>query len=140
MQNFQSKKSAFSGVIILLATAFVWGFAFVAQREGVNHIDSISLSEMRYLIATIVLGVSVFITDFYKKKKGEKVVGFNRDTLIGGTFCGAILFVSTMVQQMGIETTPSGKAGFITVLYIVIVPILGVFARKRTTFSPFFFL
>ena len=133
MQNFQSRKSTFSGIIILIATAFVWGFAFVAQREGVNHIDSISLSEMRYLIATIVLGVSVLLADLYKKRKGEKVVGFNRDTLIGGIFCGAILFVSTMVQQIGIESTTSGKAGFITVLYIVIVPILGVFARKRTS-------
>ena len=71
MQNFQSKKSAFSGVIILLATAFVWGFAFVAQREGVNHIDSISLSEMRYLIATIVLGVSVLLGPLQKEERGE---------------------------------------------------------------------
>ncbi|MBR2056117.1 MAG: DMT family transporter, partial [Clostridia bacterium] len=55
------------------------------------------------------------------------------DTVIGGVFCGAILFVSTIVQQIGIESTTSGKAGFITVLYIVIVPILGVFARKRTS-------
>ena len=129
----QNRRSTLTGVIILLTTAFVWGFAFVAQREGINHIDGISFSEVRYLIATFVLGVSVLLSDLYKKRKGEKVVDFNHDTVIGGIFCGAILFVSTIVQQIGIESTTSGKAGFITVLYIVFVPILGVFARRRTS-------
>ncbi len=127
-----NSKNTFSGILILLVTSLIWGFAFVAQRAGVSHLDSISLSVLRYFLATGFLGCAVLVIDFIKKKSGKKIIPFSRDTIIGGLICGVVLFVSTLVQQMGIEQTTSAKAGFITTLYIVIVPIFGVVARRRT--------
>ncbi len=134
----QNNKSTFSGVLILLFTSLIWGFAFVAQRAGVNHLDSISLSELRYCIATGFLGLTVLLCDFIKRKMGKKVIPFNRDTVIGGLICGVVLLVSTLVQQIGIAQTTSAKAGFITALYIVIVPVFGVIARRRTSMTQMF--
>ena len=136
MSNNHDRRSSLAGVVILLITAFVWGFAFVAQRQGAEFIDSISFSALRFVIASFVLGVTVLLGDVFRKRAGLKVQKFNRDTIIGGVICGVILFVSTLVQQLGIEATSSaGKAGFITTLYIVIVPILGILARRRTSLS-----
>ena len=136
MSNNHDKRSSFAGVVILLITALVWGFAFVAQRQGAEFIDSISFSALRFVIASFVLGVTVFIGDFARKRAGAKIIKFNRDTIVGGVICGIILFVSTLVQQLGVEATSSaGKAGFITTLYIVMVPILGILARRRTSLS-----
>lgn len=135
MSSRNEKKSTLVGVIILLVTAFVWGFAFVAQRDGSSYIDGISFSGLRYFIATFVLGMTILIGDVIRKMSGLKIKKFNKETIFGGMLCGFILFVSTMVQQLGIEHTTSGKAGFITTLYIVMVPVLGLIARRRTTLS-----
>lgn len=125
-------KQSFAGSAMLMLTAIIWGLAFVAQRYGAELIDAVSLNEIRYFIATIVLGLVVVCFDLYKKKKGQKIIPFNRDTLIGGALCGSILMIATLAQQYGLESTTAGKAGFITALYIVFVPIFGVLARRRT--------
>jgi drug/metabolite transporter (DMT)-like permease len=139
MSNNRGRRSYFAGIVILLITAFIWGFAFVAQRQGAELIDSISFSSLRFVIASFVLGLTVLIGDVIRKKTGFQVKKFNRDTIIGGIICGVILFVSTLVQQIGIErTTSAGKAGFITTLYIVMVPILGILARRRTSLGKGF--
>lgn len=123
----------FTGTIILLITAFVWGFAFVVQRLGANALDGYSFSELRYVIATVSLVVLVALSDLINKRKGRKRIGFNRDTVVGGIICGVVLMFSTLVQQLGLEETEAGKAGFITALYIVIVPFMGLLTGRKTT-------
>ena len=131
--NNDNKRSTLFGASILVLTAFIWGLAFVAQRYGVGYIDSVSISGLRYVIATGVLGLTVLVTDLVNKYRGKTVSKFTKDTLIGGVACGVVLFVSTLVQQIGLESTTSGKAGFITTLYIVMVPIINLISRKRTS-------
>ena len=133
MSEMKNSKRTLIGVLILILTAMIWGFAFVAQKYSTGHIDAVSMSGMRYVIATFVLGVTVLITDLLRKQKGKTATKFTKDTIIGGVICGVVLFSATLVQQIGIETTTSGKAGFITTLYIVMVPIINLISRKRTS-------
>lgn len=123
----------FTGTIILVITALIWGFAFVAQRYGAGVLDGYSFSELRYVIATVALAAFVGVSDLISKKKGRKRIGFNRDTIVGGIICGVVLAFSTLSQQLGIEETEAGKAGFITALYIVIVPFMSVLIGHKTT-------
>lgn len=137
--NLKSQnKGSFAGSLALFTAALVWGLAFVAQRYGAALIDSISLNVMRFVIGSVLLAVVIAVIDFIKIKRNIDVIRFNRDTFIGGTLCGAILFVATFIQQLGIETTSAGKAGFITALYIVFVPVLGLAARRKTPMSGWF--
>ena len=129
----RNSKRTLIGVAILILTAMIWGFAFVAQKYSTGHIDAISISGLRYVIATFVLGLTVLITDLARKSKGKTIAKFTKDTVVGGVICGVVLFIATIVQQIGIETTTSGKAGFITTLYIVMVPIINLISRKRTS-------
>lgn len=131
--DMKNNKSTFIGIIILVLTAFIWGFAFVAQKYSAGHINAISMSGLRYIIATVVLGITVLISDLLRKKKGMPAVKYTKETLVGGVVCGAVLFVATLLQQAGIEQTTSGKAGFITTLYIVMVPLINLLVRKRTS-------
>ena len=133
MSNDKNNKNTFMGILILVLTALIWGFAFVAQKYSSGHIDAVSMSAIRYIIATFVLSITVFITDIVRKQRGREVSKFTKDTIIGGVICGFILFVSTLIQQIGIESTTSGKAGFITTLYIVMVPFINLLLRKRTS-------
>ena len=134
----KTNRQTFFGVAILIFTAMIWGFAFVAQKYSTGHIDAISISGLRYVIATVVLGLTVLITDLIRKSGKKSVTKFSKNTIVGGIICGAVLFLATMLQQVGIENTTSGKAGFITTLYIVMVPIINLFARKRTSLSHCF--
>lgn len=124
---------SFTGSVILIITALVWGFAFVVQRLGASILDGYSFSELRYVIASNSLVILVAISDFIAKRKGRKRIGFNRDTVVGGIICGVTLMFSTLAQQLGLEETEAGKAGFITALYIVIVPFMSVFIGRKTT-------
>lgn len=134
----RNSKRTLIGVVILILTAMIWGFAFVAQKYSTGHIDAISISGLRYVIATFVLGLTVLITDLARKSKGKTIAKFTKNTFVGGIICGVVLFVATVLQQIGIENTTSGKAGFITTLYIVMVPIINLFSRKRTSRSHCF--
>lgn len=133
MSEMKNNKRTLIGILILVLTAMIWGFAFVAQKYSTGSIDPVSMSGIRYVIATVVLGVTVLITDIVRKQRGKTVTKFTKDTVVGGVICGVVLFVATIVQQIGIETTTSGKAGFITTLYIVMVPIINLISRKRTS-------
>lgn len=131
--NHDNKRSSLIGVLILILTALIWGFAFVAQRYSTGYIDGISISGLRYVIASLVLGITVLVADLVNKRRGKPVTKFTKETLVGGVVCGFTLFVATLVQQVGMETTASGKAGFITTMYIVMVPIINLLLRKRTS-------
>lgn len=126
------KKQAISAAELLL-TAFIWGVAFVAQSVGMDYIGPFTFNCVRSIIGGLVLIPLVVILG--KKNRSEKTAEeakeYKKNTVIGGICCGICLCVASNFQQFGIMHTTVGKAGFITALYIIIVPILGIFMKKR---------
>ncbi len=116
------------GNILLLITAMIWGTAFVFQRVGMESIGPAAFTSARMWLAALTAGTASFFLGG-KKPEAEKR-GTGRDTLLGGICCGLFLAAASLFQQYGIVTTTAGKAGFITALYILIVPILN-FAMFR---------
>ncbi|MGN1085144.1 MAG: DMT family transporter [Lachnospiraceae bacterium] len=127
------------GNLLLLLTAFIWGVAFVAQSEGMKYVEPFTFTGIRSYLAGIALLVFLGIRRLSGQKRQEKIQAADgkqangRGVLaLGGICCGVVLFTATMLQQIGIKYTPeSGKAGFITALYIILVPLCGIFVKKR---------
>ena len=125
-------------VIFPLLAAFIWGTAFVAQDMCADVIDAMTFNAVRSYIAVVVLLVIIWIFGRFRKEKQhptetEKKTG-RRQLLIGGLCCGTALAVASNFQQAGIGAgTDAGKAGFITALYIVLVPLLGLFLKKKVS-------
>lgn len=119
-------------LFILFLTAFIWGTAFVAQSVGMDHIGPFTFNAARSLVGGVALIPVVLVFDRFKTPQRRQEEKANRKTLLlGGLSCGVALGVASSLQQVGIQYTTVGKAGFITALYIVIVPILGLFFRKK---------
>ncbi len=122
------------GNLLLILTALIWGCAFVAQSVGMDYVGPFTFNGTRCIIGGIVLIIANLAFDAFKKKKGtyRKIEGTEKKELIkGGIICGIIIFVASTVQQFGIAQTTVGKAGFISVLYILIVPFLGLFLKHK---------
>ena len=119
-----------STVIYPLLAALIWGTAFVSQRISSGHIGAFAFNGARSIVGAGVLGLLILLrrrgTARVERKEGE-----GRKLLIGGSLCGLCLAVAANLQQLGIAETSAGKAGFITSLYIVLVPVLGLFVGKR---------
>jgi drug/metabolite transporter (DMT)-like permease len=129
-------KKKLGGALCLLSAAVVWGFGFVAQDMGANHVGGFTFQACRTLLAALSLLVLWLGRDLYKKKKGTFVPMTKEEKkylLIGGPTVGAILCVATCLQQLGIgnNTGSPGKEAFITALYIVIVPVISLAFGKR---------
>ena len=117
---------------ILVLTAFIWGTAFVAQSMGMDYLGPFTFNGVRSLIGgAALLPCIAFLKLLNGKNAAASINGNRKDLLIGGIACGLLLFAATSLQQIGIQYTTAGKAGFITAFYIVIVPVLGIFLRKR---------
>lgn len=119
--------------ILLVVTALIWGLSFVAQSVGMDYVGPFTFIAVRTLLGGVILIPVVYLMKGLKRKEHtkEKQVPENRKMLyLGGVCCGLALFVGTSLQQIGIMSTSVGKAGFITALYIIIVPILGLFLKK----------
>lgn len=118
------------GVAILLLTAIIWGVAFVAQSE--TRVGAFTFQASRMLLAAAVLLPTAIIFQKIRKKNTGKCEKFmDKPTLLAGMACGALLFVAASLQQFGIERTTVGHAGFLTALYLLIVPLLGIFTGKK---------
>jgi len=119
---------------MLLVTATIWGVAFVAQSEGMNHVGTFTFNACRFVIGGAVL---IPFMVFTRKKSGRTAVQSKeekqsiRTGIKGGICCGICLFLASSLQQSGIVHTTVGKAGFITSLYIIIVPLLGLLVHKK---------
>ena len=125
-------KKTFEGCLILLLTTIIWGCAFVAQSVGMDHIGPFTFQAVRSLLAVLTLLPVIFLFDL-KKKDGSTYLRrwCNRKLWIAGSLCGIALFVASGAQQVGLIDTDAGKAGFLTSMYIVIVPFFGLFFRKK---------
>ena len=143
------------GNLMLFLTALIWGVSFVAQKAGMEYIGPFTFNGIRFLVGSLVLIPVILILGGMQKNKGASqnndgslftadgsaaegkepesaAVKYEKKNLIlGGLYCGIVLFIASSLQQIGILYTTAGKAGFITALYIVLVPILGLIIGRK---------
>lgn len=131
----QNSKNQLVGSLLLLICAFIWGSAFVAQTTGAEHVGPFTFIYLRSFLGGIVLLPVIFFMGKIRKKSPaeEAQLKKNRKTLLtGGLACGVALCFASVFQQAGIDKgTDPGKAGFITALYILLVPLSSLFMKKR---------
>ncbi|MDO5346681.1 MAG: DMT family transporter [Lachnospiraceae bacterium] len=151
MQKVKNRKSP----LLLFLAALIWGVAFVAQSVGMEYVGPFTFNAVRSVIGGIVLIPCIYFLDSRKKKEADQKMGLgtdcsglegsgqecrgknertdswkNKTLLTGGICCGICLCIASNLQQIGISYTTVGKAGFITAMYIVLVPVLGIFLKK----------
>ena len=130
-------KQKYKGVFLLLLTSFIWGTAFVAQRKGMEFIGPFTFNGIRSFIgAAVLLPLVAFSMKSAKAMdpalpNALQAKDSKKSLVIGGLLCGILMFAASSLQQYGMVYTTSGKAGFITAMYIVIVPLLGIFIGKK---------
>lgn len=138
------KKTQIRNSLLLLLTATIWGTAFVAQSVGMDFVEPFTFTCVRSIIGGIVLIPCIW---FLRKWKAKEQAAFNglknrpivtKTEWIGGICCGVALFAASNFQQIGILHTTVGKAGFITALYVVIVPLMGLFFKKKVSIVIWF--
>lgn len=121
--------------IMLFVTAVIWGSAFVAQKAG-TILEPFTYSGLRMLIGGLVLIPVIIVFSKFNKESANKTIeekkADEKMNLIGGVCCGLAICLATNLQQFGMYfDTDAGKTGFITTLYVVIVPILGLFLKRK---------
>ena len=121
----------YSGPLMLLLTAMIWGAAFVAQSVGMDYVGPFTFNSARNFLGAAVLIPFILIGDRRRTEPQPQKSWRNRELWLAGLICGVILAVATSLQQLGLIHTTVGKAGFITTLYVVLVPLLGLFVGKR---------
>ena len=125
-------KKQIQGSIALLVATFIWGTAFVAQSVGMDYIGPFTFQAVRSFFAVAALIPASWLVDKLSGSTGDfRKKWLNKELWKVGALCGAALFVAAGLQQMGLVYTDAGKAGFITAMYIVLVPVLGLLFRQR---------
>lgn len=139
--------------LLLLLTAVIWGVSFVAQSVSMDYIGPFTFNAVRNLVGAVVLIPCIWVlkklgareqnvdnigtagdvrecgaAEALQQQAGDDA---DRELLTGGVVCGVLLFIASNLQQIGIQYTTVGKAGFITAMYIVLVPVLGIFLKKK---------
>ncbi|MGB4658608.1 MAG: DMT family transporter [Mobilitalea sp.] len=131
------KQKQISSSFLLAFAALIWGTAFVAQSVGMEFVGPFTFNSVRFILGGIILIPVIYLFHRNDKINMDKEKATPKDRkilLIGGICCGCALAVGSSLQQFGILHTSVGKAGFITALYIVIVPIFGLFLKKKVRF------
>lgn len=137
MSEKVSKSKTIISSFLLMLAAFIWGTAFVAQSEGLKEIGNFTFLCLRSCLAVIVLTpVSFAIMKRNRKLEGdgphnENKTFFSKRLILGGVLCGASVCFASLVQQYGIMYSSVGKAGFLTTLYILMVPLIGLVFRRK---------
>ena len=122
-----------------MLTAMIWGTAFVFQRVGMEDIEPITFNASRMALAAVAVGAVSLLPMASEKEKlaimsRKERAAYRRNTIIGGICCGTFLSAASIFQQMGIVYTTAGKAGFITAMYMLLVPVIGfLFLGKRNS-------
>jgi drug/metabolite transporter (DMT)-like permease len=141
MQNGNSLK----GLSILLMTALIWGVAFVAQRSAMTGIGPFLFQGTRMVLGALTLSVVIAASAGLRRRslpakdgagcpdgEARRLPFIDRHVISGGVVCGLVLFTAGSLQQVGLVTTTASKAAFLTAMYIVLVPVLGLFIRHKT--------
>lgn len=125
-------KNKTAGTISLLLATVIWGFAFIAQSVGMDHIGPFTFQSVRCALAVAFLFPFSFLTGRKSSSFSASINKWKDPTLWkAGCICGCALFAAASLQQVGLVSTDAGKAGFITAMYIVLVPILGLFLGQK---------
>ena len=125
-------KKQLQGSLLLVLATLIWGSTFVAQSTGMNHIGPFTFLAIRNIMGAAFLFLLSFITDrFLNDGKTSKERWVNPKLWKAALFCGTPLFVAAALQQIGIVNTDPGKSGFLTAMYIVFVPIFGIFVKIK---------
>ena len=146
------QKNSMKNTGMLFLAALIWGFAFVAQSAGMNYVGPFTFNAVRCIIGAIVLVPVALLykpepeidktdgnsTEVEREVRKTTWLQRNKTLLLGGVSCGVFLGVATNLQQIGIMSTSVGKAGFLTALYIVLVPIAGLFFKKKCPATVWF--
>jgi len=126
------KTTTLKSDILLLTTAVIWGFAFVAQRVGMDFVGPFTFNGVRFALGALSLTPLLLMRRKHRDIVRNALPRSTVKTAIGGgVIAGTALFLGASLQQVGLVYTTAGKAGFITGLYVVIVPILGLFWKQR---------
>ena len=130
------KKPSALGALLLTLGALIWGTAFVAQSMGMDHVGPCAFNGARSFIGSLALLPVIFFRDKLRPSLApqaqEEVYSWKNPALLrGGLLCGLFLSAASLLQQAGLQYTTAGKAGFLTSLYIVMVPVLGLFLGRK---------
>lgn len=131
-------KKQLKGSLALLCGTMIWGSAFIAQSVGMDLIGPFTFQAIRCALAVVFLFLLTFVFDWKIGFKKSLAKWKNKQLWISGGVCGAALFVAASLQQVGLIYTEPGKAGFLTAMYIVLVPILGIFLHRRPGLNAVF--
>lgn len=127
-------KNKAAGTISLLLATVIWGFAFIAQSVGMDHIGPFTFQTVRCALAVVFLFPLSFLLDGKGTDRSSSLKKWADPALWkAGAICGVALFAAASLQQVGLVSTDAGKAGFITAMYIVLVPVLGMFLGQKPT-------
>ena len=120
------------GNLLILIAAIIWGTSFVSQKVGMETIKPSTFNSIRLLIGAIFLTPVIMVNDSIKRKKGIPSEKKNsKDLAIAGVLCGIFLCIATTLQNWGMMYTTSGKSGFITAMYIIFVPFIGLLLKRK---------
>ncbi len=123
------KRKELKGSFILLLVAFLWGVSFVFQSIASKYMDAYTILYLRSIIGALT--ILPFLIYFLIKDRKNNIKYKKIDLVIGPILCGAALLLASLLQQIGLETVSAGKTGFLTSLYIILVPIFGLFLHKK---------
>ncbi|MDR0817535.1 MAG: DMT family transporter [Clostridiales Family XIII bacterium] len=143
MNSKNPTHSTLKSTLLLTLTALIWGMGFVGQKQGMDHIGPFLFNALRSILGAPALFAVLWISSVISRKKERGIsqtsdpaephpLAFSRQVLTGGVRCGVFLCFASITQQIGLIGATAGKSGFLTTLYIVLVPILGIFLRKKT--------
>jgi len=109
----------------LTITAMIWGVSFVVQKQGMDYIGPAMFQGLRTLLGAVALFLGLcFVNRFHS-------MAFSKRVIVGGILCGSFLASASIIQQVALNIVPAGKTGFLTALYIVLVPIIGIFLKRK---------
>lgn len=119
------------GSLILLLAAFLWGIAFIAQSTAIKYMDAFSVLYLRSLVGVIALLPFYIVSRIKEKKNNIRRENKKIDYILGPLFCGLCLCLGSIFQQIGMKSVSAGKSGFITSMYILLVPLFSLFLKKK---------
>ena len=134
-----TKRNQIFGILLLLFTSFIWGMAFIAQSDAMDHIGPLTMNGLRTFLGAVVLLPVALVSDKIKGKKftllGTTEKNEYKHIILGGILCGIAITLASTIQQYGIKYTSVGKSGFLTTLYVVFAPLLGLFLGKKINWN-----
>ena len=130
-----NKLSGIGSEFLLLLAAIVWGFAFVAQKAGMESIGPMAYNGIRFMLGSVSLLPLIWLYN-RKEIKSKPAKYKNKELWKAGLISGLVLFAASSIQQIGIVYTTVGNAGFITSIYVILVPIFGLFLKHKVYIQP----